>query len=128
MPAMKTLTIALLFAAAPALADVHIHDNKKTLTVDCAKDKIVMIHGNDAVITLKGTCEGLVISGNKAKVTGSVTKVGVSGNKNTLELDATLDVNVSGNDNTVSYKKSTDDKKPVAVANSGKNNKIAHAK
>ena len=87
---MKRFAIALLFIATPSFADVNVIDNDKTITVDCAKDKKVMIVGNGAKITMNGTCEHLMISGNDAKVTGSAANVMVSGNSSKLDLDATL--------------------------------------
>jgi Protein of unknown function (DUF3060) len=125
---MKKLAFVILLGSSPALADLMVIENDETHTVDCAKDKKVMISGNGAKITLTGTCENVMISGNDAKVTGSATNVMVSGNKNTVELDATLSIKVSGNSNTVSYKKSTDPKKKVGVLNSGNGNKVTQAK
>jgi hypothetical protein len=125
---MKVIALALVIAVSPAFADVLIDDNNKTVTVDCAKDKSVMVNGNGAKITLKGTCTNLLLSGNGATISGSVADVMISGNNNKLALEATLSIKVSGNDNTVGYKKSTDANKKVGVLNSGERNKIAQAK
>lgn len=126
---MKTVLFAtaLTLAATAAYADVNIFDNKQTVTVDCAKDKAVNITGNNAVVTLKGTCDVVNISGNDAKVTGSVATANVSGNNNTLTLDAVDAVLTTGNKNTVSYKKSVKAKK-TTVANTGNENKISAVK
>lgn len=118
------LAIALVLVASTASADVMLHDNKQKVTVDCAKDKQVHIHGNDAEVKLTGTCEVVMVAGNNAKVIGSATSVQVTGNKNTLDLDGALSINVTGNENTVSYKKSLDAKKPVGVNNTGTKNKV----
>ena len=126
---MNKLALGLvLCVAGPAVADVMIHDNNQKVVVDCTKDKVVHVHGNDAKITLTGTCEMVMIAGNNAKVSGSVGTVNVSGNDNKLDLDGTQSIKVSGNDNKILYKKSLDTKKPVGVANSGNNNKISSTK
>lgn len=122
---MRKLALALCLLSTPALADVMIHENDQKVIVDCAKDKAVHIHGNDAKVTLNGTCASVMIAGNNAKVTGSVTSVLVSGNNNKLDLDGTQSIKVSGNENLISYKQSLDPKKQVGVANSGNKNKIA---
>ncbi|HSK05645.1 MAG TPA: DUF3060 domain-containing protein [Kofleriaceae bacterium] len=129
---MKKITLhaaalALALTATAARADVSIIDNNQKITVDCAKDRMVNIVGNKATVTLKGTCEGVNISGNKASVTGSATLVNVSGNDNTVDLDAADGVNVSGNDNTVSYRKPVK-AKSTRVTNSGNGNKISRTK
>jgi hypothetical protein len=121
------LTAALALAATPALADVSIVDNGQKLTVDCAKDKQVNIVGNKAEVTLTGTCEQVNISGNKASVKGSVRQANISGNENTLALDAVDQIFVSGNKNTVSYKKPAKEKK-TSTANTGSDNKITLGK
>ena len=125
---MKALILGLLLAPTPAFADVMVHEDDQTQTVDCAKDKAIHIHANNAKLTLTGTCESVMIAGNNAQITGSVTNVLVSGNDNKLTLDATLSIKVSGNKNTITYKKSSDVKKKVGVLNSGNNNKIGLAK
>lgn len=125
---MKALALGLLLVSTPALADVMIHDNDQKVIVDCAKDKQVHIHGNDAKVTLTGTCEMVMIAGNNAKVSGSATSVVVAGNSNKLDLDGTQSIKVSGNENLISYKKSLDPKKQVGVANSGNKNKISKSK
>jgi hypothetical protein len=125
MAAMKTLALGLILLASPAFADVMLHDNKQKATVDCAKDKNVHIHGNDAQVKLTGTCELVMVAGNNAKISGSVKKVAVSGNSNTLDLDGVLAIDSTGNDNTITYKKSLDDKKPVGVSDTGNKNKIS---
>jgi hypothetical protein len=123
---MKTiLCIALLVSAAStAAADVSITDNDQKVTVDCAKDKVVNVVGNKAVITLTGTCEQVNISGNKATVKGSAARVQVSGNENKLALDAADAILVSGNKNIVSCKKGLRDA-PPRVMNSGTDNKVS---
>jgi hypothetical protein len=128
MRRMKALALSLLFVASPAVADVMIHDNGETKTIDCAKDKSIMIHGNKAKLTLTGTCDSVQVAGNEATITGSVKDVQVSGNDNKLTLDGVLSIKVSGNTNTITYKKSLDAKKKVAVANAGNGNKISAAK
>src|SRR5690348_16647249 len=100
----------LALAAATAHADGNLFDNNQKVTVDCAKDKTVNITGNKATVTLTGTCQAVNISGNNATVKGSVQHAQVSGNDNTLELDAVDHVMVSGNKNSITYKKAVKDK------------------
>jgi hypothetical protein len=117
-------TLSLTVAAATARADVNLVDNDQKVTVDCAKDKAVNIAGNKANVTLTGTCEMINISGNEATVKGSALHVQVSGNDNTIALDATDHIMVSGNKNTITYKKAAKAKK-TAVMNSGTDNKVS---
>lgn len=121
------LATMLSLAATAARADVHIVDNKKTLTVDCAKDKAVNITGNHATVTLKGTCDMVNISGNKATVKGSVLVANISGNNNTLTLDGVDGIMISGNENAVSYKKAVKEKSPK-MADTGTGNKVSQTK
>lgn len=124
---LLAITLSLTATATAARADVHIVDNKKTLTVDCAKDKAVNITGNHATVTLKGTCDMVNISGNKATVKGSVLVANISGNSNTLTLDGVDGIMVSGNENTVSYKKAVKEKSPK-MADTGTGNKVSQTK
>jgi hypothetical protein len=124
---MKRVLLALVCLGSVAHADVNVFDNDETHTVDCAKDKTVNITGNNATITLTGVCDLVQVSGNEAKVTGSVKGVRVSGNKNALTLDGVDSIMVSGNENVVSYKKPVA-KKKTGVMNSGNKNKIGKAK
>ncbi len=130
MPMTKLASIVVVLGAlcGVAAADAMFADNKQTATVDCAKDPNVAITGNEATITLTGTCEALLVSGNKAKVTGSAKKTVVSGNDNTVDLDVVDNLLVSGNSNTVSYKKASDAKKKSKVSNTGNKNKVAPKK
>jgi hypothetical protein len=121
------LTATLALTATAARADVHIVDNNKTITVDCAKDKSVNIAGNKATVTLKGTCDMVNISGNKATVKGSVLVANISGNSNALTLDGVDGIMVSGNENTVTYKKAVKEKSPK-MADTGTGNKISQTK
>ena len=124
---MKRVIFALVCMGSTAYADVNLLDNDETVTVDCAKDKTVNVVGNTASITLTGVCDMVQISGNAAKVTGSVKSVRISGNDNKLTLEAVDSIMVSGNDNVVTYKKPVA-KKKTGVLNSGNKNKIAKAK
>lgn len=127
---MRKITLAtalLALATTTAAADVVVIDNNAKIKVDCAKDKTVTIVGNSAQITLTGACDRVTISGNKANVKGSVGTALVSGNDNTLELDAVDEITVSGNKNTVSFKKGLKAKLPK-VANTGTDNKLSQGK
>ena len=110
MTKLASIVLVLGSLCGVAAADAMFADNKQTATVDCAKDANVNI------------------AGNKAKVTGSAKNVNVSGNDNTVDLDAVDKLMVSGNSNTVSYKSATDPKKKPKVSNPGNKNKIAKKK
>lgn len=102
---LRLVLASLLFVPALAHADVSIDDNDQTVTVDCAKDKNVMISGNQATVTLTGVCERVVVAGNRATVTGSAAAVSVPGNENTVTLAAVDLIATPGNLNTVTWKK-----------------------
>jgi hypothetical protein len=121
---LLAVTLSLAAAGATARADVNLVDNDQKVTVDCAKDKAVNIAGNKANVTLTGTCDSVNVSGNEATVKGSALHVMVSGNDNTLALDASDHIMVSGNKNTITYKKPAKAKK-TAVMNSGTDNKVS---
>ena len=125
---MKTLAVlALSLIAATASADVTVMDNKKTLTVDCAKDKNVNLVGNHITVTLTGTCEKVTATGNHATVNGSTTNAFVAGNENKLNLDGVDNISVSGNRNTITYKKALA-KKKTTLAIGGKDNNVTQTK
>ena len=125
MKRLALLAISLL--AVPAVADVTVIDNNKTVTIDCAKDKTVMLMGNKIKATLSGTCEKLNVSGNKIEVTGSTKHAYVAGSDNTLALEGVDLISVPGNDNTVTYK-TTVAKKKTSITNPGKRNKITQTR
>ncbi len=128
---MKLIAFALTsLALLPlAAADVSILDNDQTVAVDCAKDPNVSIMGNQATVTLTGTCAKIVISGNHATVTGSATLVSIPGNHNTAMLDAVDTLSVPGNHNTATYKKTVSPKlKKTKVASPGNHNTITRTK
>jgi hypothetical protein len=118
--------MALVLASTTAAGDVSIVDNKKTVTVNCAKDKTVNIIGNHAKVTLTGTCALVSISGNDATVKGSAEKFYVAGNKNTIDADGADEIATPGNKNTVTWKKGVSKKEPV-VSNPGKDNKVTRS-
>lgn len=128
MTKLASIVLVLGSLCGVAAADAMFADNGQTATVDCAKDSSVNISGNEATITLTGTCESVMIAGNKAKLTGSAKNVVVSGNENTVTLDVVDKLMVSGNSNTVSYKKHSDPKKKTKVSNPGNKNKVSKAK
>lgn len=124
---MKLVLASLLLVPALASADVAITDNDQTVTVDCAKDKNVSIAGNKATVTLTGVCEILSVDGNEAVVTGSASKVRVSGNSNKVNLEAADLIGTTGNSNVVTWKKGVTKAKPKVV-NPGNKNKISRVK
>lgn len=113
--------LLLLLATAPALADVSVIDNNKSITVDCAKDPKVDLIGNNITLTLTGKCKQVNVTGNKETVMGSATTVFVAGNENTVKIDAADTITVAGNKNVVSYKTGK-------VTNPGKDNKVTQVK
>lgn len=125
---MKILVAAALAALTSiASADVSIMDNHQTVTVDCAKDKTVSVIGNHATVTLTGTCTKVSISGNQATLTGAATTVLIAGNENTATLSGVDTLMVAGNQNTVSYKGPLA-AKATKVSAPGNKNKITKQK
>jgi hypothetical protein len=118
------LATILLFAAAPAAADVSIVANKAKKTVDCKKHKSVNIVGNHAKVTLKGQCEKIMIAGNHARVTGSATAFYLAGNHNIITADATDEITIPGNHNTVTWKRGASVDAP-AISAPGNENKVS---
>jgi hypothetical protein len=126
---LRLITTALLCLTSIASADVSLMDNDQKVTVDCAKDKNVNIIGNSATVTLTGTCTKVSVSGNKATVTGSATTVLISGNSNTANLTTVDTIMVTGNKNTVTYKGAVDAKlKKPKISNPGTGNTITAQK
>jgi catabolite regulation protein CreA len=122
--------IAILATAAfgvAARADVAVMDNDKTIDVDCAKDPNVALLGNHLTLTTKGVCSRIMVSGNDATVTASASVVSITGNHNTIALDAADDISVTGNDNSVSVNKPIKAKSP-RISNPGNRNKIKRGK
>lgn len=121
---MKLLAAALVsLVATTAAADITIMENRKTITVDCAKDPEVNLVGNHIRVTLVGTCKKVTVTGNHESVVGSVISARVLGNHNTLDLDGVDALSIAGNHNTASYKRPLEAKK-TAVSNVGKYNTV----
>ena len=119
--------VAIAIFASSGRADISVLDNDKTIDVDCAKDPNVALMGNHLTVTTKGVCNRINVFGNDATITGSASSVSVTGNHNTVNLDAADDVSVTGNDNTVSVKKPVKAKSP-RISNPGNRNKITRGK
>ncbi len=125
---MKHLVAATLLALTSiASAEVSIMDNDQTIEVDCAKDKQVSVVGNNATITLTGTCAKVSISGNHATLIGAATTVWIAGNQNTATLSGVDSLMVAGNENTVAYKGPIA-AKTVKIKNPGNKNTITKQK
>jgi hypothetical protein len=127
---MKTTLFAALLlsaAATAATADVSILENRKTVEVDCTKDKEVTLIGNHNRAVLKGTCAKVSITGNHCSVVGSTSVAYVAGNHNVLTLDASDTMTLAGNHNTLSYKRAVG-KQPPKVSNVGKYNKVSQVR
>ncbi len=127
---MKTALAAVLLAlaAAPALADKTITDDKATGTIDCAKDAVVTIAGNEADVALTGACKHVTISGNHNNVAiASSIAVDVTGNENKVSVVAVDALSVPGNKNIVGYKDAIKAGK-TRVSNLGTDNKVARTK
>lgn len=123
----RLLTAAFLSMTSIAAADVSVVDNKQTVTVDCAKDKQVNILGNQATITLTGTCTKVSVAGNNANVTGSANTVWIAGNNNTVTLTGVDALTIAGNSNTVTYKNAII-AKTTKVSNPGNKNTVTRQK
>jgi len=117
----------LLALASIASADVSLIDNEKTVDIDCSKDKEVSLIGNHLTVTLTGTCTKVSISGNHATLTGAANSVWIAGNHNTATLSGVDTLNVAGNHNTVSYKGPITTK-VTKVSNPGTKNTITRLK
>jgi hypothetical protein len=127
---MKTAIAALLlaFAAAPALADKTITDNKQTAAIDCAKDPNVTVAGNDGTITLTGECKAVTVAGNHNHVAiASAAAVAVTGNENNVAAVTVAALSVPGNKNVVSYKSGPGTSK-TKVSNPGTGNTVTQSK
>lgn len=125
---MRQLRFALAFAclavAAPAGAEVKLVDSGKTQTIDCAADGEIAIPGAMNTVTLTGSCTKVAISGADNTVTiASALKVAVSGTGNRVEVAAADKIAVSGVGNSVRYDRGVNAKAPK-IANSGLKNSI----
>jgi hypothetical protein len=119
---MRKLALILLLAA-PAAAKTYM-DNKLTVTHDCGKDGDANVMGNDSAFTITGACDTITVTGNHNTVKIEAAKrVSVTGNENNVTVDATSEINATGNKNTVSWKKAQKGDKP-AVNNTGTGNKV----
>jgi DUF3060 family protein len=118
---MKLLAFTLVAVlGGAAAADVSVLDNNKTIAVDCAKDPQVSLIGNNLKVTLTGTCTKVNVTGNHETITGAAATFSVQGNYNTLSITAADAVHVDGNNNTVTLDKGVKAK----PTNNGKDNKI----
>src|SRR5579863_5334992 len=105
---MKRWLAAALVIGLSSLAfgDAMVMDNKKTMTIDCGKDKTASIMGNENNITLRGSCTQVSVMGNKNVVKSEIAAtVNVAGNDNTVTVDASDTVSVTGNNNKIAWKK-----------------------
>ena len=117
--------LAALLTAKTVFADAIVANNKQTRTIDCGKDGVVLIAGNDNTIKLKGQCKLVRIPGNNNKVTadGSAA-IAADGNDNTIAIAAVDAISVNGNHNAVTWSKtiSGDDEPDVSMW--GDDNKV----
>jgi hypothetical protein len=106
------LALSVLPAAALAGGTAHtVVDNNHTTSIACKTGDSAEIAGN----------------GNKVTVTGECANVRVTGNSNTVSIDAAESIDVLGNKNTVTWKRGLGGK-DAAVSNPGTDNKVARAK
>lgn len=128
MKIVPCAVLATAFAVSTvASAEVSVLENNKTLTHDCAKDRVVDLIGNHIKITLIGTCARVSITGNHETVIGSATIVYVTGNNNNLTLEGADKITLAGNKNTLSWKQGAAKHLPKIV-NVGKHNNVTQAK
>src|SRR4051794_17909757 len=100
---MKSLStvavvVASIFFASTARADDFVITNQGKVAVNCAKTPDVSIAGNQNTITMTGTCSRLSISGNQNTLNGTATSLSVSGNDNIVTVSADH-VSITGNTN-----------------------------
>lgn len=112
------LFVAAALSASTAFADGLVANNKQTRTIDCGKDGVVMIAGNDNTITLKGQCKLVQIPGNNNKVTvaGSAL-ISADGNDNKVDVAAVDAISLNGSHNKIVWGKtiSGDDEPDVSM-------------
>jgi hypothetical protein len=115
---MKRIFLVLVFIPAVASAD------KAATTWDCTKQPSFVTSDNNGVFTLTGKCKQVLISGNKNTVkVEAAAFVALTGNENVVDGQALVSVDASGNKNAVTYK----GKKPK-WSSSGNGNKISATK
>ena len=125
---MKQFTFLFVLALAGTAAAGSYHNNKKTVTHDCAKDPDAAVEGNENTITFTGTCTLISVDGNDNKLkVESVKSLSVRGNKNSVAVDAVDAIDAPGNDNKVTWAKGISDKRPK-VSSLGSRNKIGATK
>ena len=122
-PCLLAVAAALLVAASTIYADdpikpdatptrgkeVLVIKESKNAQVFNAEDQDVTVNGNHNIVTIRGTCHALSISGDG----------------NTVEVAAVASIALSGTGNEVAYGKAVDGEKPQ-VTDLGKTNKVTH--
>ena len=125
---MRTFLLLALLTATAA-ADVTLIDNDRSITVDCSKDPNVDLVGNHLTATLTGTCTKVTLTGNHNTAIGSTKKLAIPGNHNTGTLDAVDVISILGNENSVTWKTTVDPKKAKPkVGAVGRKNSISQVK
>lgn len=127
---LLTLSLSALWTltAASAFAEASYNDAATTATHDCSKDPEVSISGSSSTITLTGTCTKVAISGSSNKlVIQAADKVAIAGSMNEVAIEAANKIAVVGSMNQVTWKKGIKSAKPK-VSNIGTSNKISQAK
>jgi hypothetical protein len=130
---MKSLVTALPFVslwlcAAEASAEVVFDDASQTAAHDCSTDPEVAIQSSSGTYTLTGTCTKVAISGASNQVSiAAAEKVSIAGSSNEVTIGAADKIAVVGSSNQVRWKKGL--KGPKAkVSNVGTQNKISKIK
>jgi hypothetical protein len=110
--AVSFVALGALGAVAVASDDaITIVDNGATITHECHDGTDVDVMGNENHVTLTGACG----------------KVSVSGNENSVAVEAAAAIVALGNENTVVWEKGAGGKAPK-ITNLGTKNKISKKK
>lgn len=133
---MKSLVTSLSFVSLSLLASLTsvasaeavFNDAQQTATHDCSTDPEVSIESASGTYTLTGTCTKVSISGASNKVSiAAAEKVSISGSSNEVNIEAADKIAVVGSMNQVRWKKGLKGAK-AKVSNVGTMNKVSKVK
>lgn len=111
-----------------AWAEHAVTASATTVDHDCGSDPEVEISGSTNTITLTGTCTKVAVSGAGNTLTiAATTRLAISGANNTAAVEQVDRIAVSGVGNTVTYKRPLTAKK-TKTARTGPRNSIKKIK
>jgi Protein of unknown function (DUF3060) len=123
-----SLFTSLAALTSVASAEVVFDDAAQTASHDCGTDPEVSIQSSSGTYTLTGTCTRVAISGASNKVSiGAAAKVSIAGSSNEVTIEAADKIAVVGSSNQVRWKKGLTGPKPK-VSNVGTQNKVSKVK